>query len=252
MNVSGAAAPISSSQAEAPPVALPVAVAASHPTSPAPSYRSLSPLPAENRGTATSTEQSGPAQTFGSTQINGFHQDRVDVKLPEDVTEAVKPSVQPQEPSAPLAESSMTSVAATASTGPASVAGASSTAAPANPESAKKPDPHSSAPTQTPSTNGRSVSGQPKLTPAPASASAQPKPTEAPSQPAPPPAPKTWASLAASGKGAWGQGHLSSSQGVSSAPSAASQSVTDSQSQPVQQRTTGASHGNPGLSTPDL
>ncbi|KAG0146387.1 hypothetical protein CROQUDRAFT_657360 [Cronartium quercuum f. sp. fusiforme G11] len=240
-----------------PAESLPVTATVSQSTTLAPAVRSPSPLPAEptTRPSALSGEQVSPTQTFGSSQVNGFHPDPVDVKPPEAPTEPAKPASKPQELVAPSSENPAPAVATASSPIPPSNAPlAPSTAPQVSVEPAKKPEvsatsvapTQSSTPSQAPSTNGRSASGLSKAAPPSAPAPNQARPAEpAPLQPAAPPVPKTWASLAASGKSAWGQGHLAASQGVSTAPSAVSQSTVDTPSQTSQQRPAIASHPNP-------
>lgn len=234
-------------QPESSSTTLPAAVAETKPaasTSPAqnnPSFPASSAVPTPSAEPVVGTQNLGPSK------VNGFHQDQVDVKPPEATIEPTKSTVASENSPAAAA-------AAPPSASPSTAAGPSSTSAQANTNHVEKTDVAATLPTpaqpsvssQAPSANGRSASGQSKSAPVPASVPSQTKPVEATPAPAPaPPAPKTWASLAASGKSAWGQGHLAASQGVSTAPSAVSQSGVDSSSQTPQQRPAAASHSNP-------
>ncbi|EGG12063.1 uncharacterized protein MELLADRAFT_76555 [Melampsora larici-populina 98AG31] len=204
---------------------------------------------ASSAGPTPSAEPVAGTQSLGPSKVNGFHPDQVDVKPPE----------APIEPVAASESSPPAAAAATPSASASPAAGPSSTLAQANTNNVEKTDvgttslptpAQPSASSQAPSANGRSASGQSKSAPIPASVATQTKPVEATPPPAPAPSvPKTWASLAASGKSAWGQGHLAASQGVSTAPSALSQSGVESSSQTPQQRPAAASHTNPGWLT---
>ncbi|KAH9823238.1 hypothetical protein DFH28DRAFT_1078288 [Melampsora americana] len=232
-------------QAESSSNTLPVASTETKPVASSSPAQSIPSFPASSAVPTPSVEPVPGNQTLGPSKVNGFHQDQVDSKPPEATIESTK-SIVPSESSPPTAP-------APPSASPAPAAGPSSTSA--NTNNVNKPDvattttlstpPQPSTSSQAPSANGRSLSGQSKPAPIPVSAATQTKPVEVTPQAAPTPsAPKTWASLAASGKSAWGQGHLAASQGVSTAPSALSQSGVDSSSQASHQRPNANSHPN--------
>ncbi|KAA1122363.1 hypothetical protein PGTUg99_037089 [Puccinia graminis f. sp. tritici] len=193
------------------------------------------------------TPEPAPAQSAAPSQVNGFHPEPREAKPPEPSTEPIKAASKPPQTDAlPAAPSTDAAVSTPAPAAAASVA--SSAATPAEPPKAKVEAPAPAVPSTLPTpanANGRPAAPQSK--PAAAPAPAPPKPLDPP-QPA---APKTWASLAASGKSAWGQGHLSASQGVSSAPSAATQAATEPTPVQSQNRQPGAGpqHPNPASIT---
>ncbi|OAV99703.1 hypothetical protein PTTG_00511 [Puccinia triticina 1-1 BBBD Race 1] len=191
-----------------------------------------------------------PSQPAAPSQVNGFHPEPREAKPPEPSTESTKAAPKPAQTDAPAAAAAPSTDAAVNTPAPAATASvASSVATPAEPPKAKTEAPAPAGPstsTASNNANGRPAAPQPK--PAATPAVAPPKQAEPP-QPA---APKTWASLAASGKSAWGQGHLSASQGVSSAPSAAAQAATEptpAQSQ-NRQPAGGPQHSNPDRHPP--
>lgn len=178
------------------------------------------------------------------SQINGFHPESHETKPPETRTEPSKVASKPTQTDAPS-----TDVAANVSVTAPAASATSSAAPPAELPKAKPDTVTPSVPSTLPppaNANGRPAAPQPKPAAA-APGAASPKPADPPQ----PPAPKTWASLAASGKSAWGQGHLSASQGVSSAPSAPPQAATDSTPAQSQNRQAGGApqHTNPASIT---
>lgn len=158
-----------------PPAYQPEVAAESQPmaeaiSSPAPAIRSPSPLLVESTARpSASGEPAGVTQNFGSSQVNGFHPDPVDVKPPEAAPEPAKIAAKPQEPIAP-SESAVPAMASPLPSPPSAVAPASSTHPQASTDVVKKPEAaatltapaQSSPPSQTPSTNGRSTNGPSK------------------------------------------------------------------------------------------
>ncbi|KAI7958857.1 hypothetical protein MJO28_002648 [Puccinia striiformis f. sp. tritici] len=188
-----------------------------------------------------------PSQPAAPSQVNGFHPEPREDKPPEPSTESIKLASKPAQPEAPAATPSADAAVNTPS--PAAAPSVALPTAPSVEQPKAKVEPTAPAgPSTVPSpanANGRPTAPQSK--PAPAPAAAPSKPTE-PSQP---PAPKTWASLAASGKSAWGQSHLAASQGVSSAPSATSQPATEPTPAQSQNRQAGGGpqHASPAAIT---
>ncbi|CAH7686921.1 hypothetical protein BY996DRAFT_7011490 [Phakopsora pachyrhizi] len=160
-----------------------------------------------------------PLETPPAYQPNGFHPESQEAKPSDQSTEASKQGLKSSQPTGQQVSSASASLTTNLTPSGGAPSGASSIASGTSPLK-NKPETGLPAQPQTSSSalsaNGRTVSGQSKSSTAAAAATPAP-PTSEQTQPS---APKTWASLAASGKSAWGQGHLASSQGVSSAPSA--------------------------------
>lgn len=180
------------------------------------------------------TPEPSASQTGLASQVNGFHPEPRDSQIAEQNV-GLNTS-----PSKPAPADLLASIDATASQPtPVDVAQLpSSGTQPADHLKVKSeaPAPIASIQPSASNANGRTAALQPKT-----AAPVPPKHVE----PSHPPAPKTWASLAASGKSAWGQGHLASSQGVSSAPSATSQPVAEPPLAQSQNRQSGPGSQHP-------
>ncbi|MBW0513091.1 hypothetical protein O181_052806 [Austropuccinia psidii MF-1] len=184
-----------------------------------------------------------PSQPTQTSQVNGFHTESREAKPTEPTPEPNRTASKINQPAPPPESTALGAAALSAPSAVTSVASSTISAQePSRPKLETSASVTPSASSVTPSANGRPVNPQSKPTSSASGPSAGLTKNDAPQSTTP----KTWASLAASGKSAWGQGHLSLSQGVSSAPSPASQPATDPQPSQPQHRQTGsaAQHSN--------
>lgn len=210
-----------------------VAGSSSKPADPASASQHPVAQPSTRAADRKAVSDSIPSQPAPAPQVNGYHPEPREAKPLEQIAES-RPIPSKITQVDPPAGSSVPEIATNPSDNMA-VASVTVPIASSEPKAKAESTPATSVSSTVPppaAANGRPVAPQAKPT-----AAAPPKPVEPPQ----PSAPKTWASLAASGKSAWGQGHLSSSQGVSSAPAATSQPSAEAPPAQSQSRQSGGS-----------